>query len=240
MNRYKPLNLLNNKGFWPEKAAIVDAIKEVLTLGKCKAPPPISDYGRYRGPNWRNDQNELVPFHSVDWYVYDAMDEQRMQVDVAQILRSFAVEPWREEDSLGDHYDLFVMDEDMFDPDVGPGDEGGSYVVGRAERMTAAVISTYRIEHIWGMPYSYLKTEVMRQLCFMFGVPNVHRETAVPLHDMLYCSNTCILRPAFVAPDDWEKLTEDRLTHGPLCEACTDDLQRFFQQVGRDRTRASG
>ena len=25
MSKYKPLNLLNNKGFWPEKAAIVEA-----------------------------------------------------------------------------------------------------------------------------------------------------------------------------------------------------------------------
>ena len=54
MSKYKPLNLLNNKGFWPEKAAIVDAIKEVLTIGKCTKPLPISDFGRYRDRGWRH------------------------------------------------------------------------------------------------------------------------------------------------------------------------------------------
>ncbi|MHC4592647.1 MAG: hypothetical protein ACYS8L_08140 [Planctomycetota bacterium] len=161
MIRYKPLNLLNNKGFWPEKAAIVDAIKEILTIGKCRRPMPISDFGRYRDKGWRNQENDLVPYRSMDWYVYDALDEDRMQVDVGQLLQSFADEPWRDEDSIGDHYDLFVMEEDMFDRQCAD-DSRARYVVGRSQRLTAAVISTYRIEHIWGMPYSYLKTEVMR------------------------------------------------------------------------------
>jgi len=237
MSRYKPLNLLNNKGFWPEKAAIVDAIKEVLTVGKCKMPLPISDFGRYRDANWRNENNELVPYQSVDWYVYDAMDGDRMQVDVQQVLHSFADAPWRRENALGDHYDLCVMDEDLFDPDSAALGRDADYVVGRAQPLTAAVISTYRLEHIWGMPYSYLKTEVMRQLCFMFGVPDPAREDVEATGDACYCTNTCILRPAFVAPDDWEKLTEERLAAGPLCEHCTDDLRRFFRQAARERRR---
>jgi hypothetical protein len=225
--KYKPLSLLNNKGFWPEKAAIVDAIKEVLTLGKCRRPLPISDFGRYRDHRWRDESHELVPYRSVDWYVYDALDEGRMQVNADHILRSFATEPWRLPNALGDHYDLFIMEEDMFDPD-GPSKEAPvDYVVGRCQRYTAAVISTFRIEHIWGMPYSYLKTEVMRQLCFMFGVPD---------GEGTYCGHpTCILRPAHVAPGDWEALTEDRLASGPFCEGCTRDLQHFFEQVAEDK-----
>lgn len=230
MNSFKPLNLLNNREFWPEKAAIVDAIKEVLTLGKCRRPLPISDFGRYRGIEWRNSQNELIPFQSVDWYVSNAMDEARLQVDVGRMLESFAREPWRRHDALGDHYDLFVMDEDMFDPREGE----GSYVVGRSHRMKVAVVSTYRIEHIWGMPYSYLKTEVMRQLCFMFGVPDPHRPGLRVIGERYYCDNVCILRPAQSAPGDWEKLTEDRLMFGALCERCVDELRLFFREVERD------
>jgi len=235
MSKYKPLNLLNNKGFWPEKAAIVDAIKEVLTIGKCRRPLPISDYGRFRDREWRNTDNELVPYQSVDWYVYDALDEDRMQVDVERILKSFSTEPWRNENALGDHYDLFIMDEDMFDPSGPPDGTDVNYVVGKSERLTVAVISTYRIEHIWGMPYSYLKTEVMRQLCFMFGVPDVRRDDVSAEGDALHCKNACILRPAHVAPEDWELLTEDRLTKGPLCKRCAEDLRRFFEQVAQER-----
>jgi hypothetical protein len=235
MKKYKPLNLLNNKGFWPQKAAIVDAITEVLTLGKCRKPLPVQDFGRYRDRKWRNESNDLIPYHSVDWYVSDAMDEQRMQVDCDRILHSFISEPWRQEKTRGgDHYDLFVMEEDMFDPAAPEGAQPG-YRVGKAERLAASVISTHRIEHIWGMPYSYLKTEVMRQLCFMFGVPDVGRDDAVVEEGSVYCTNVCILRPARIAPQDWEMLTEDRIRKGALCEHCTGDLRRFFEQAAQEK-----
>ncbi len=231
MRRHKSLNLMNNKGFWPEKVAIVDAIKDILTLGKCRRPLPIKDYGFYRDVSWRNEDNDLVPYQSADWYVYEALDEERMQVDSRRILASFRTEPWRREDLLGDHYDLFIMAEDMFDPDRTRGMSKVQYSVGRSAPLTAAVISTYRIGHIWGMPYSYLKTEVMRQLCFMFGVPGPGREDLLAEDDRLYCPNVCILRPAHVTPDDWERLTEDRLAKGALCEECTGELREFFEQA---------
>ncbi len=236
MRRYKPLNLLNDKGFWPEKIALVDAIKEVLTIGKCTRPLPVHDYGRYRDREWRNAEDELVPYRSVDWYVSDSMDEDRMQVDSLHLLNAFAEEPWRKDELLGDHYDLFVIQEDMFgSPErAEPGDS--DYVVGRAQPLTAAVISTHRIEHIWGMPYSYLKTEVMRQLCFMFGVPETGRGDVVELGGECYCQNICILRPARNAPEDWQRLTQDRLEHGALCQACTTDLRAFFRRVAAEAT----
>ncbi len=232
MKKYKPLNLFNNKGFWPEKVAIFDGIKEVLSIGKCRTPPPIHDYRHYRDRKWRDEDDELVPFRSIDWYVYDALDEKRLQVDCDRILQSFASEPWRNEDLLGDHYDLFIMEEDMFRPGGNNGEEGGEqYLVGRAQQLTAAVVSTHRIDHIWGLPYSYLKTEVMRQLCFMFGLPDMRRDDVTLEGDERYCSNTCILRPAHEAPEDWDRLTEDRIRHGPFCEPCTVDLRRFFDEV---------
>jgi len=235
MKKYKPLNLLNNKGPWPEKVAIIDAIKEVLTVGKCRTPMPIQDFGRYRDREWRNENQDLVPYHSVDWYVYSAMDEQRMQVDSDRILRSFTNEPWRRKNLLGDHYDLFIMEEDMFDPGEASGQPPADYAVGRAERLSAAVISTHRIEHVWGMPYSYLKTEVMRQLCFMFGVPDPRRGDVVREGQNAFCTNVCILRAAHVAPDDWGRLTEDRITKGALCEHCAEDLRHFFETVADEK-----
>ena len=149
MKRFKPLSLLDNKGFWPEKAAVADAIKEILALGRCSTPLPVNDYGRYRGPQWRDDDNNLVPWQSVDWYVYDALDEQRMQVDATRILDDLAREPWRDEKLMGDHYDLVMLEEDMYDSAERDDDERGApYSVGRCKPFTAAVISTHRIEHI--------------------------------------------------------------------------------------------
>lgn len=236
MKKFKPLNLLDNKGFWPEKAAILDAIKEVLALGGCEHPPPVRDFGSYRGVKWRDENEDLVPYQSVDWYVFNAMDEERMQVDSRELLDSFTEEPWRDESMLGDHYDLFVMEEDMFDPQqAGQGDSSVDYAVGKASRYVASVISTHRIDHIWGMPYSYLKTEVMRQLCFMFGVPSQYREDVVVDGEMVYCNNACIMKPAQMAPEDWQKLTEIRIKQGPLCQACREDLASFFAEVAHEK-----
>jgi len=235
MSKFKALNLLNNKGFWPEKAAILDAVKEVLTIGRCRRQLPVRDYGRYREPEkWRDEDGKLVPYHSVDWYVYDALDEERIQVDAERILQAFAEEPWRGENALGDHYDLFIMEEDMFDPSACEDQAGVDYAVGRAARGTAAVISTHRIDHIWGIPYSYLKTEVMRQLCFMFGVPDMAREDAEVVGQAVCCTNRCILRAARLAPDEWDILTEERIREGALCTGCEGDLRRFFEEMAAE------
>jgi hypothetical protein len=234
MKVFKPLNLLNDKGFWPEKVAIADAIKEVLTIGKCRRPMAVHDFGHYRDRGWRNEKNELVPYQSVDWYVYDALNEDRMQVDGDKLLHTFATSPWRNEAKMGDHYDLFIMEEDMFDPSGTPEHLDLGYAVGKSERLTAAIISTHRIEHIWGLPYSYLKTEIMRQMCFMFEVPKEERADVVIEGDEVFCRNVCILRPASLAPEDWDRLTEDRIRYGPLCDSCTADLQRFFQRAAAE------
>lgn len=235
MKKHKPLNLLDDKGFWPEKAAILDGIKELLALGKCDNPPPVRDFGNYRGVRWRDEDENLVPYQSVDWYVFNALNEDRMQVDTNLLLESFEDEPWRDDSMLGDHYDLFIIEEDLYDSrHASEEDSKVNYAVGKADKYVASVVSTHRIDHIWGMPYSYLKTEIMRQVCFMFGVPAQHRDD-VEFHDgTAYCKNSCILGPARIAPDDWQKLTEIRLEQGPLCEACLEDLKTFFAELSEE------
>ncbi len=227
MKKFKPINIMDNKGFWPEKASLLDAIKDILATGHCESRFPVKDFGRFRSPQWRDEENVLVPWQSVDWYIYDSLDEDRMQVNGASLLRNLANEPWRDERLLGDHYDLFIIEEDLFLPDKegkGPG-----YCVGVCRPSFAAVVSSHRIEHIWGMPYSVTKTEIMRQICFMLGVPSHLRDDVSKGPDATaFCHNTCILREARDAPEHWEKLTEDRLKEGALCNSCMDDLRKFF------------
>jgi hypothetical protein len=229
---FKPINILDSRGYWPERGAIVDAIAELLGLGHIRSPFPVRDFGRYRDMNWRDDQNKLRPYQSVDWFVFDSLNEDRFQVNSVRILERFADEPWRRPDLLGDHYDLFVLEEDMFDPDLDEMPE--SYAVGCASHLVGAVISTHRIDSIWGDPYSYLKTEIMRQLCFMFGLPRRERTDVRMFGGQIYCLNQCVLRHAFKAPGDWERLTFDRLRHGALCPSCLADLRLFFARAERE------
>ncbi|MBS3763417.1 MAG: hypothetical protein KGZ25_08965, partial [Planctomycetes bacterium] len=192
---------------------------------------PVRDYGQYRSPQWRDENDKLVPWQSVDWYIYDALNEERMQVDSGRLLHDLSTEPWRDDRLLGDHYDLFVMEEDMYDSgDEERGETSPGYMVGAAKPFSAAVISVHRLEHIWGMPYSCLKTEVMRQVCFMFGVPSKWRDDVEKGRDgQHFCLNEkCILQRVSVAPTDWEEITEIRLEEGALCDFCLSDLRQFF------------
>lgn len=232
---FKPINILDSRGYWPERGAIIDGITEILTLGNVRRPFPVRDFGRYRDSNWRKEDNTLRPYQSVDWFVYDSLNEDRFQVDCVHMLDSCEKEPWRREDLLGDHYDLFVLEEDMFDPDLETLRE--PYSVGTARRLVGAIISTHRIDSIWGDPYSYLKTEVMRQICFMWGVPRPERSDVRMLGGQVYCTNTCTLRHAIKAPGDWERLTFDRLTHGSLCSSCLCDLRLFFARAEQEKRR---
>ena len=235
MKKFKPLNILDNKGFWPEKAAVADAIKEVLATGGATMPLPVTDYGRYRSPQWRDENNNLVPWQSVDWYVYDSLNDERMQVDSTRVLDDLVAEPWREKELIGEHYDLLLLEEDLYDSSLAEDTLTVPYVVGRSRPLSAAVVSTHRIEHIWGMPFSHVKTEVKRQLCFMFGVPGAGRsDTGSTNGGAVYCENVCILREAVVAPDDWKRLTIDRLRHGALCDSCRQELREFFAMAERE------
>ncbi len=227
MDKLKSINIMDNKGFWPEKSALIDAIKEVLSTGYCENRFPVKDFGRFRSPQWRDEDDVLVPWQSIDWYIYDSLNEERMQVNATTLLRNLSNEPWRDERLLGDHYDIFVLEEDMYLPEKEGEDPG--YCVGASRPYSAAVVSSHRIEHIWGMPYSCTKTEIMRQLCFMFGIPSHLRDDVSKRTDATaFCNNVCILREAANAPEEWERLTEDRLKNGPLCDSCTDDLRKFF------------
>ena len=232
MKKFKSINIMDNMGFWPEKASLIDAIKDILSLGYCEGQFPVKDFGHFRSPQWRDDDDVLVPWQSVDWYIYDSLNEERIQVNARSLLHNLSNEPWRDERLLGDHYDLFIMQEDMYLPDDdGNDDATPGYCVGANIPFTAAVISSHRLEHIWGMPYSCIKTEVMRQFCFLFGLPSTWRDDVTHHSDgKAFCNNICILRDVQHAPEEWESLTEDRLREGALCESCEDDLRCFFKK----------
>ncbi len=237
MEHLKPLNVMDNIGFWPERAAVIDAIQDVLHYGRAGMEMSVRDYGRYRSSDWRDEGNNLVPWQSVDWYVYDALSEDRMQVDATQILDSLSSEPWRDDRLIGDHYDLFLMEEDMYMPAPTGESEDPAYCVGGSKRDMAAVVSVHRIDHIWGLPYGNTKTEVMRQLCFMFGIPTRSRpdvRRSLKVGRGVYCTNDCILGKVEEAPEEWDRLTEQRIQRGAFCEHCEEDLRSFFQPDGGD------
>lgn len=219
----KPVNILDTQSFRPERMAVIDAVKELLEHCQPQQPIQVNDYGCWRHPLWRDADGQLQPFLSVDWYLANAWDPERQQVNANLLIQTIVEEPWRRDDLLGDHYDVFVVDYDLYALEK-PTDE--EFIVGIARRYIGTVVSTYRLE-VLSDPFFVLKTIVMHEMCHVFGTPSVTREDVDRTHGP-HCTNRCIMRYAARSPHDWERFTEDRFLVGPLCINCREDLWRHF------------
>lgn len=227
MIKLKPFNIMDSRLFRPERAAVVSAIEETLIWAGHPIMLSINDFGRWRHPQWRNSAGELVPYLSVDWYVDSAYDSDRKQVCVEDFLESVLHEPWRDASLLGDHYDVFLLDADMF---LRLSESAGRHLVEAADSRLGIVISLSRLQGLQTLSYPLLKTAAMRALARLFGVPSIQRKD-VGFDDVLYCTNACIMGRATVAPRDWEAMTELRLAATPFCASCLADLRAFVGQL---------
>jgi predicted Zn-dependent protease len=209
--------------------AVVDAVKELLERGQPPRPMTVNDYGCWRHPLWRDQESRLQPFLSVDWYVANAWDVERQQVNANVLMETLALEPWRRAEAIGDHYDVLVVDQDLYSQQR-PTDE--DFIVGIARPAVGTVVSTHRLESL-SDPFFVLKTIVIHELCHVFGTPDPSR-TDVDRSHGAHCTNRCVMRFPAHSPRDWEHFTEDRFLVGPLCLNCTEDLRRYFH-AGRPR-----
>ena len=157
------------------------------------------------------------------WYVEQARERTRRRVDVRRILAAFRDEPWRREDSLGDHYDVLLLDDPIFDP-AEEEHFGLRTTPGYAACGIAAVLSTHDIDELDRVSYSLLKTLAMREMAHAFGVPTLGAES-VEMTPRLACTSDCLLGPCTDMPDDLERLTDRRLAGAPFCDACLAQLR---------------
>lgn len=225
----KPFNLLDTRSLRQERMAVVDAIQECLTLAGLTEAPAIRDFGHYRAPNWRDDEGELQAHLSVDWYISHAWNMAKEKLNATRLMKTVAAEPWRHEELLGDHYDVWLVDHEMYD--ASNPDEDAS-VAGLSLPSVGLVLSVRPFEEV-GLPtYSLLKTAALHQLGHLFGLPDMRRHD-VQLRSGVHCANTCTMRGAACTPEDWTQLTNDRLTHGPYCEQCVNDLRNFLHPEDR-------
>ncbi|NOZ20739.1 MAG: hypothetical protein GXP25_06575 [Planctomycetes bacterium] len=228
--RVKPINLLDSAILRPERLAVIDAVKEVMTLAHVSKAITLHDYGCWRHQQWRNEENALVPFLSVDWYVANAWDQSRMQVNGEILLTLLEEEPWRRPELLGEHYDILILDEDLYTTQP---DWPDDFIVAIARADVGTAISTHRLgTH----PFTILKTVVMHQLAHVFGVPQ-HDRNDLDHRWGAHCTHDCVMRYPEKTPEDWEALTMDRFRQGPFCEGCLRDLRQFFA-AEKDSTAA--
>ena len=219
----KAINLLDGRAFRPERTAVFDAIADIFTTCRLLAPPPVHDYGCWRHPHYIDGQGYMVPYMSVPWYIEQAREPTRRRVNAQRLISAFRREPWRREDVLGDHYDVLLVDEPLFDP-AEEEHFGLATTPGYAVAGVAAVLSTHDIDGLDRVGYSLLKSLAMREMAHAFGVPGFRSE-AVELTPRVACTNPCILGPCITVPDDLERLTDQRLAGPPFCDACLAELR---------------
>jgi len=226
----KPVNILDTQSFRPERMAVVDAVKELIERSHPPQPITVNDFGCWRHPMWRDPENRLQPFLSVDWYLANAWDQERQQVNGNTLMDTIVSEPWRREDVIGDHYDIFVVDQDLYAHERPTSED---FIVGIARPAIGTVVSTYRLESL-SDPFFLLKTIIMHEMCHVFGTPDRKRDDVDRQAHGVHCTNRCIMRFPAKTPQDWERFTEDRFLVGPLCINCSEDLWRHFHG-GRKR-----
>lgn len=223
MNYLKPINVLDERGFRPERAAVYDAITTLFLAVGARSMPPVTDFGCWRHPQYADAHGYMVPYLSVAWYIQHALDPARRRINAQALTAAFRMEPWRRKEALGDHYDVLLVDQPLFDP-AEEEHFGLASTPGYAVGGIAAVLSTHDIDRPDRLPYSLLKTLALREMAHAFGVPALRSE-AIELTPRVACTNRCILGPCIRVPDDLERLTDLRLSRPPFCRRCAAELR---------------
>lgn len=230
MKYLKPINLLDERAYRPERLAVYDALLDVFVAIGRDAMPPVTDYGAWRHPAYMDERGYMVPFLSVRWYIEHAREARRRRLNAQAILAAFHDEPWRRKESLGDHYDILLVDQPLFDP-AEEEHFGLTSTPASALAGVAAVISMEGIDRPERVSYSLLKTLVMRELAHLFGAPGL-RSDGVQFTPRIACTRKCILGPCLRVPEDLERLTDLRLAGPPFCEQCLAELRANLGENG--------
>ncbi|MFW6108713.1 MAG: hypothetical protein ACOC8D_02755 [bacterium] len=226
----KAIYLLDGRGLRPQRAAVFDALADIFAACGVRRLPAVQDFGCWRHPQYIDPRGYMVPYLSVPWYIEQAREPARQRVDAQRLVAAFRQEPWRREDSLGDHYDVLLLDQPLFDP-AEEEHFGLAGTPGYAVAGVAAVLSTHGIGALDRVGYSLLKTLALRELAHAFGVPSLRQE-AIELIPRVVCTHPCILGPCLELPADLERLTDLRLAGPPFCDTCLAELRAHLAGGG--------
>jgi len=221
MKTIKPLLLMNDdKLSGLEKRAVLNGANELLRIAGANGIA-ILDMGAWKDRTYLKSDNTLREYCSVDWYMQEGRRSSQKgdQINADVISHHLTFEPWRE---TKDHYDLMTITSDMYS-------RGTNFVIGLAHKGIGTLISTFRFRGLNDYSkYECIKTETMHELGHVFGLLPEYRTQDVEDSLGKHCTNLCIMRQGIKLPDDWVRMTNDRLIYGALCNDCRADLRNFF------------
>lgn len=224
MSKTKPVYIMNEQGISDlEKKAILDGTKELLKIASVEGIISITDFGAWKGKDYKNPDGSLARFQSVDWYLQEGkkFSREHIQLNAEELFTYLEIEPWRK---TKDHYDILATKQDMYYKDT-------NFVIGIAYPCIGTVVSTYRFKNLPDKTkYECIKTEIMHELGHAFGLVRTGRENS-EYNLGQHCTNKCVMRQGLRLPTDWINMTNDRLKHGALCSLCEKDLKEWFKET---------
>ena len=108
---------------------------------------------------------------------------------------------------------------------------GGSYnfLLGLTLPGMGAIISTKRFEDLDSYTEKEcIKTGTMHETGHIFNTPNSFTRKDLENNIGEHCKNKCVMRQGIIVPEDWIKMTRDRLEDKPFCDSCENDLRNHF------------
>jgi predicted Zn-dependent protease len=232
-SRIKPVHIVNQPGLSAlEKQAVIDGATEILRLAEVQGIE-LLDFGEWREEKYAAG-GRLLDYQSVDWYIERARatSRNRRQLNADTLLNAICWEPWRDLRKGGtNHYDIFVVKDDMYSRDL-------NFVLGLGLDKVGTVISTHHFSELDNrMRYECIKSTVIHELGHVFGLIPSKRKKNVDKELGRHCANVCTmrqslypLRPEGIPVFSWEDLTNDRLNHGTFCGTCEKDLKQYFKE----------
>lgn len=227
LKTYKPLYLVHESGIPADQIIVVtEAIQEMLCLGNSTQLIPFRNLGALRHSDWSSlgggGDLELKQFSSVDYYIACGMatSDRRPQLNVEAIMEQLWIEPWQETQQ---HYDVLLTKHDLYA-------DGTNFVVGVGIEGFGLTMSTFRFQKLdsWLLP-ECIKTIAMHELGHVFGLISESRTQNVEQSLGKHCTNQCIMRQGLRVPEDFIRITQDRLAGVPFCGQCLNALRNYFR-----------
>lgn len=219
---HKPIYVMCEQGAEGYMTPVIDGINEVLKLASAEKDIEVHNFNVWRLRRFRQN-SELIPFRSVDWYVDYGFRESRSQhqVNGGAMFNALWSEPWQKSQP---HYDIVVLHSDMYDDNL-------AFCIGLAIHGFGAVVSVNRFLRLTNrnLQSECIKSETIHEVGHVFGLVPEDRTRNVEESLGKHCTNRCIMRQGLRLPDDWIRLTNDRMdSANPFCSTCQKDLQKYF------------
>lgn len=207
MRNIRPIIMIIEPGIesW-QKESVLEGVREILEIA-----------GIY-------DKIEIKEDNNIELYLKEGFKQERNgQLNADLIIGLIENEIIQLHMSLSPlYYKILIFKKDLYSDKT-------IFVIGLGQEGSGAVISIYRFLKLkYSDQKECIKTEVIHELGHVFGLIPDSRKFKVENSLGKHCKNRCTMRQGLNVPDDWIRISNERLQFGTFCDICLKDLRAFM------------